>query len=69
MQKGLIYIVILNPDINKVRYVKEAISNNDGYCPCKLLKNEDTKCICSEFRNQSYSGECHCGLYIKLIKD
>ena len=44
--------------------VENALKNNDGYCPCKLQKNEDTKCICKEFREQE-SGVCHCGLYKK----
>ena len=42
-----------------------ALSNNDGYCPCKTVKNESTKCMCEEFRNQ-VSGECSCGLYEKF---
>ena len=37
---------------------------HDGYCPCRIEKNDDTKCMCKEFREQK-SGECHCGLYIK----
>ena len=51
-----------NPDI--VKEIREALKNNDGYCPCKLEKSEDTKCICKEFREMK-SGECHCGLYVK----
>jgi len=38
---------------------------NNGYCPCKIIKNEDTKCICKEFMEQDL-GECHCGLYKKI---
>jgi hypothetical protein len=38
---------------------------NNGYCPCKTIKNEDTKCICKEFMEQGL-GECHCGLYKKI---
>ena len=45
-------------------YIKQEVKNNQGYCPCKLLKNEDTKCMCKEFREQE-KGVCHCGLYIK----
>lgn len=26
------------------------VKSNDGYCPCSLIKNEDTKCMCKEFR-------------------
>ena len=51
-----------NPDI--VKEIREALKNNDGYCPCKLEKSKDTKCICKEFREMK-SGKCHCGLYVK----
>lgn len=34
------------------------------YCPCSILKNADTKCMCKEFREMD-EGMCHCGLYIK----
>lgn len=47
--------------------IRAKIKANDGYCPCAIVKNEDTKCICKEFMEQE-EGECHCGLYVK-IKD
>ena len=46
------------------RQIKQDIHDNDGYCPCKIERTEETKCMCKEFRDQE-SGECHCGLYIK----
>lgn len=48
-----------------VTELKKKLKENDNYCPCRLTKNEDTKCMCKEFREQD-SGECHCGLYIKI---
>lgn len=40
-----------------------------GYCPCRLEKTEDNKCICKEFREQmkdpNFEGYCHCMLYYK----
>lgn len=44
--------------------IRKALKDNDGYCPCRVQKTEDTKCMCKEFREQ-ISGECHCGLYYK----
>ena len=41
-----------------------AIVKNGGFCPCKLEKTPENKCMCREFREMK-SGECHCGLYIK----
>lgn len=53
-----------NPDTKFVKETWEAVRNNNGYCPCKLEKNEDTKCMCKEFREME-EGICHCGMYIK----
>ena len=44
--------------------IRKALKDNDGYCPCRVQKTEDTKCMCKEFREQT-NGECHCGLYYK----
>lgn len=60
--------IIINPDAETVINVRKALTLNNGYCPCKLLQNEDTKCMCKEFREQE-DGECHCGLYIKIKED
>lgn len=61
--------VTLNTDTFLVRKIKEALKNNDGYCPCTSIKSDDTKCMCKDFRDklsdESFQGLCHCGLYIK----
>ena len=44
--------------------IRQKLKENNNYCPCKLLKNSDTKCMCKEFREQK-EGFCHCGLYYK----
>ena len=54
----------LNPDKELVAEIRAKLKNNNGYCPCVFVKNEDTKCICKEFREMD-EGMCHCGLYIK----
>lgn len=56
--------ITLNPDKEYVHSIKKQLKANGGYCPCSLIKNEDTKCMCKEFREME-SGMCHCGLYIK----
>ena len=55
----------LSKDKELVAEIKKKLKESDGYCPCRLTKNEDTKCPCKEFREQEI-GECHCGLYIKV---
>lgn len=56
--------ISLNPNKEEVERVRRALQENDGYCPCKLIKTPETKCMCQEFRHQE-EGYCHCGLYIK----
>lgn len=49
-----------------VEEVRRKLKENDGFCPCKLVKSPENKCICQEFLNQKELGECHCGLYVKI---
>lgn len=53
-------------NIRKYTEVTQAVKDNEGYCPCALIKNQDTKCPCKEFRNQDCEGECHCGRFTKV---
>jgi len=52
-------------NLKHVTEVRNALKESGGYCPCKLEKTEDTKCICKEFRESPAGTTCHCGLYIK----
>ena len=56
--------ITYNQDKQIVDKILYALDKNNGYCPCKLEKNNDTKCMCKEFKEQK-EGYCHCGLYIK----
>lgn len=53
-------IIEVNPNI------RELVAENNGYCPCTVIKNEDTKCMCKEFKEQNEPGECHCGRFLKI---
>jgi len=53
-----------NPDSEYVKEILADLKANNGYCPCRLEKTPDTKCMCKEFRDMD-EGMCHCGLYIK----
>ena len=53
-----------NADKKYADEIMKKLKDNDGYCPCNIVKNEDTKCMCKEFR-EIEEGMCHCGLYIK----
>ncbi len=59
----------LNENKEVVETVKEGLKRTGGYCPCLLVKNEDTKCMCKDFREKiadpEYEGYCHCMLYYK----
>lgn len=62
--------IILNPDKEVVKTIKEGLERKGGYCPCRLEKTEDYKCMCKEFREQikdkDFEGFCHCMLYKKV---
>lgn len=59
--------IIKNPDQELVQEIEKRKKDNDGYCPCSLVKTPDTKCMCKEFRDMK-EGMCHCGLYIKVAE-
>lgn len=45
---------------------RKLVEENDGYCPCLVMRNEDTKCMCKDFREQKHPGVCHCGRFEKV---
>ena len=44
--------VRLNDDKELVKTIREGLKRTGGYCPCRLERTEDNKCICKEFREQ-----------------
>ncbi len=61
--------VRLNEDKAVVEKIKQGLKAKGGYCPCKVLRTDENKCICNEFRAQiadpDFEGYCHCRLYYK----
>ena len=61
--------VVFNKDEKVVKSVKEGLEKTGGYCPCRLERTEDNRCMCKEFRQQindpDFEGYCHCMLYYK----
>jgi len=59
----------LNPDKEVVKTVKEGLKRTGGYCPCRIQRTEEYKCMCEEFKKQiadpNFEGYCHCMLYYK----
>ena len=55
--------------VEGMEFIAQAVKDNNGYCPCALEKNEDTKCMCKQFREMETNGTCHCGLYRKIFFD
>lgn len=51
VQKGL--------QANKEKYGKR-------YCPCSFIRNNNTVCMCKEFRDAPSGTTCHCGIYTKV---
>jgi ferredoxin-thioredoxin reductase catalytic subunit len=55
-----------NTDEEIRKSVQSAVAQNKGYCPCKIFRDDTTRCMCEEFRNfvhEGHVGLCHCGLY------
>ncbi|MBO5776596.1 MAG: ferredoxin thioredoxin reductase catalytic beta chain [Clostridia bacterium] len=59
----------LNEDKEVVERIKAGLKAKDGYCPCRIGKKEEYKCMCDEFKAQiadpEFEGYCHCLLYYK----
>ena len=59
----------LNENQEIVNSVKEGLKRTGGYCPCRLQRTEENKCMCKEFRDQiadeNFEGYYHCLLYYK----
>ena len=58
--------IIKNPDTEYVAEMKNKLKENSGYCPCSIIRSQDTKCMCKDFRDQvarNEPGFWHCGLY------
>ncbi len=72
MDRPMEISVTLSEDKELVEEIKKKRKENGGYCPCRTIKTEDTKCMCKEFRDQieaGIPGQCHCGLYnITVVK-
>ncbi len=61
--------VRLNENEAVVAHIKEGLVRTGGYCPCRLEKKPEYKCICDEFKahiaDPNFEGYCHCMLYYK----
>ena len=44
--------ITLNPDKETVKTVKEGLKRTGGYCPCRIQRTEEYKCMCKEFKEQ-----------------
>lgn len=59
----------VNDDKEVVDTIRRGLKERNGYCPCRIEKIPENKCICEEFRKQmedpNFEGYCHCMLYYK----
>ena len=64
--------ITLNENKEVVQAVQEGLKRTGGYCPCRMERTEENKCMCKEFRDQikdpNYEGYCHCMLYYKSLE-
>ena len=45
-------MVRLNDDKEMVKSIKEGLKRTGGYCPCRIQRTEENKCMCKEIREQ-----------------
>ena len=61
--------VRFNEDEEVVRTIKEGLKRTGGYCPCRMTRTSENRCMCQEFKSQiadpDFEGYCHCMLYYK----
>lgn len=61
--------VRLNENAEVVQMVQDGLKASGGYCPCRLERTPENRCMCQEFRDQiadpDFEGYCHCMLYYK----
>ena len=61
--------ITINTNEEVVKTVKEGLARTGGYCPCRLERKEEYKCMREEFKAQiadpDFEGYCHCMLYYK----
>ncbi|MCQ2081675.1 MAG: dUTP diphosphatase [Lachnospiraceae bacterium] len=61
--------IIRNPDKKKYDEITAAIKARDGYCCCIIQKNDETRCMCKDFRDKvskGIAGPCVCGRFIAV---
>lgn len=59
--------IVVNSDKEIVALIRQGLVASGGYCPCRVERIDDNKCLCKEFIEQD-PGLCHCGLYLKTEK-
>ena len=61
--------VRLNENKEIVAEIRKKKKKTGGYCPCRVERTDDTRCMCREFKEQiadpDFEGYCHCMLYYK----
>lgn len=62
------YAIFPTPDFNHRKKIETAVKENGGYCPCMIEKNDDTLCMCKQFRELNHAEFCHCQRYYKVLK-
>ena len=62
----MVFDIKTNPNEDELKEIVEAVDINEGYCPCALTKDADTKCMCKAFRDSEDTEFCHCGRFYKV---
>ena len=59
----------VNEDKEFANKIRQAIKAKDGYCPCVIGRQPESKCMCKDFREQTTPGFCHCKRFMKVEEE
>ena len=69
LKGGISMKVRENENKEVVARIREGLKAKGGYCPCRVERTPENKCMCKEFKEQiadpDFEGYCHCMLFYK----
>ena len=69
----ILYMKIkLSDDKELIEEIDKQLDRNlelygERYCPCAIVHDKDSICMCKIFREEIEEGSCPCGKYVKVL--
>lgn len=67
-------VIKLSDDKELIEEVDKQLDRNyllygKRYCPCAIIQDDDSVCMCKDFRDRTEPGSCNCGKYVRYKVD